>query len=169
MLPLAARQPAKCIPELCTRHTSPGSPRNPSPERERAGGSAAAAEVTFAPPSSPQQLGCSLQCTPPRASVQSGANVLNLDSAVLPVPSRAAKGSAAKAFKTKRMNGSARASARDSHGEAPLAWSKSGHRPACSAPKLAGDARWVLSGLPISPLLRPGLSRFCTLPLTGTI
>lgn len=40
MLPLAARQPAKCIPELCTRHTSPSSPRNPSPERERAGGSA---------------------------------------------------------------------------------------------------------------------------------
>lgn len=60
MLPLAARQPAKCIPELCTRHTSPGSPRNPSPERERAGGSAAAAEVTFAPPLSPRPPGCSL-------------------------------------------------------------------------------------------------------------
>lgn len=61
MLPLAARQPAKCIPELCTRHTSPGSPRNPSPERERAGGSAAAAEVSdIRAASPPSAAGCSL-------------------------------------------------------------------------------------------------------------
>ena len=106
MLPLATRQAAKCIPELCTRHTSPGSPRNPSPERERAGGSArpplrshsrrlpALAGRLFPPARTSQGLG------PVRCKC-----LLRGDSALLPLPSRAAaRGSVARAFKTKRMN-----------------------------------------------------------------
>ena len=106
MLPLATRQAAKCIPELCTRHTSPGSPRNPSPERERAGGSArpplrshsrrlpALAGRLFPPARTSQGLG------PVRCKC-----LLRGDSALLPLPSRAAaRGSVARAFKTKRLN-----------------------------------------------------------------
>lgn len=95
---LAARPPATGIPGLCTGRASPGSPGNPSPEREgsrrgaggepegsrRAGERAAAAEVTFAPP--PPRPPPRGPAVPPahtsRARVQSGVNVFRTETAL---------------------------------------------------------------------------------------